>query len=951
MPFSPEFLKELSAQKGDTKSSEFDAPSQQGQAKIRKVSSTTSISSRENNAPIPTAMEGQNKLFHVSIVSDRLCLVGMQDDVGSLFVSGFCDITVLKGALSLNGYSMTTAAEEALTAQIRCPIWQPAYPIFGIRNDVSVRSHEYKTPVKSGGYSMQLASAFLQNYGICCSNQSSQKGSSNKLGGITGLFDDFAILFAIETVPSAEQEWLVAAEDQSAFSSSSTAVPVPKESYFDCIKVPTVPTLKFQEVSVVRLESAMLGNYSAMTQHRAECMTLPVSWVSASNTVLGTYNSGTRVKSVLCGAKGVGKSTCLRYLVNRLLSASDVAHQAAKVSNRRISMSNTADSDIAQSNIKEYANAPAVCVIDCDFGQPELSVPGSVALHIVTNTEQATGRHVGGILSAQHLNLQEPDTSYFLGDITSKHEPQLVLEYVRLLLQRYQQIVSEVSALQERSRKTATKKFVQSNAFNALMLDGSDESDASSEDKSARGANKQNTAGTSAAKIPPIPLVVNLDGYVKNMGAEILESILTMLEPSHTLHICSDRDRNMLPLEAILGLESASTAETSNDAAGSGSAQAPIVGNSKNNTTANAPTTAEKPGKPHASYPSSTGATASATSATSTSSSAGSGSGSSKCYLLVLEPGRHYTSPRVAAVDLRSLRLVAYFLRQDASLRGCVRRSGSASASGSTSGNASGGGSSSLTSGIGSGTSMTSSHSRSSDKLSGAEGATGVGGMATNNNSNSEGICIRNGALIDPQGSLALRLLAQPPYAVPFSHLSLGTIPTAGDLPARLMLAAVNASLVGIVAFEDLPPSATSASVSAGVNVSAGASGELSEGSINLCEMHHRSKKSFRLGGVEFQLSCLDQYPVARCIGVGIIRVVDIPNQRIILCTPVDGALLTAPQTKLCLLKGNNLSLPAMLTYSPLLPTFPYMSSESSGEGSAQLRTRNNVKRRAQHQG
>lgn len=891
MPFSPEFLKELSDQNGcEAKSGEVDLPSQQGQSKLHKVSSTTCMSSRSmENVPVPV-IEGQNKVFHTVSISERCSLVGLLDDSGSLFVSGICKVTALKGSVTINGYALSTSGENALTAHIRCPIWQPAYPVVGSRTDSCARSIEFKTPVKSSNHNMHVVADFLAKYGISCASQTQQKGKGTgggKGGNMTGLFDEFAVLFAIECCPAGEQEWMVAAEDQTAYGCAACSTANEKESYYDTVKVATTPALKFQEVSILGLESAMLGNYSAMTQHRADCMTLPVSWVSASSTVLNHYNSDNTAKAVLCGAKGVGKSTCLRYLVNRLLSASETAHNAARLSNRRISSahilgtaSNKADATCACA--VDCVNEPVVCVIDCDLGQPELSVPGSVSLHVVS-VKDHTGAHTGGILSAQHLNLQEPDTSYFLGDVTSKHEPKLVLEYVRLLLLRYQEIVSEVSAAQEKNRKTATKKFVQSNAFNALMLDGSDESDAESEEEAPNNANKRNT---NSAKVPPIPLVVNLDGYVKNMGAEILESILAMLEPTHTLHICSDRDRNILPLEAILGLVMPGTEET-NEGVAAGREAVPATAEkrqSANHSAAQLPST----------LPPTTSTAAP----------------KQQCSLLLLEPGRYYTTPRVAAVDLRSLRLVAYFLRHDAGLRGFAR--GGVATSTST-GN------------------MT--RTNSTEKLTSAENplpssASGLG----------EGISIRNGALIDPQGALALRLLAQPPYAVPFSHLSLATIPSCGDLPDRLMLAAMNASLVGILIFEN------SAASAAGGD-------ELGDAGLDTHEMHVRNMRNFRHGGVDFQLCCLDQYPVSRCIGIGIIRAIDIPNQRIILCTPVDGALLTAPNTKLCLLKGNNLTLPSLMTYAPMFPAFPYMSSESSGEGSAQLRTRNNVKRRAQHQG
>ena len=85
-----------------------------------------------------------------------------------------------------------------------------------------------------------------------------------------------------------------------------------------------------------KLDTIQLG--IAMTQ-------IPESWRQANNYLLSDDNC-TRlrlsnepyVKLIVCGAKGVGKSTCLRYTVNRLLR-----------------------------------KFPKVAIIDCDPGQPEFT--------------------------------------------------------------------------------------------------------------------------------------------------------------------------------------------------------------------------------------------------------------------------------------------------------------------------------------------------------------------------------------------------------------------------------------------------------------------------------------------------------------------------------------------------------------------------------------------------
>lgn len=90
---------------------------------------------------------------------------------------------------------------------------------------------------------------------------------------------------------------------------------------------------------------------------------------------------------VFC-AKGQGKNTFCRLLVNRMLG--------------------------------RHARA---AYMDCDLGQPEFTTPGLVSIH----------RLDAPVLGPPHSNIRRPELAYFIGTTTSKSEPLLYFAAVRTL--------------------------------------------------------------------------------------------------------------------------------------------------------------------------------------------------------------------------------------------------------------------------------------------------------------------------------------------------------------------------------------------------------------------------------------------------------------------------------------------------------------------------------------
>lgn len=120
--------------------------------------------------------------------------------------------------------------------------------------------------------------------------------------------------------------------------------------------------------------------------------TISHEWAQAVDKVLASPPSTAGTGPVLvCGAKGVGKSSMCRFLVNRMLN--------------------------------QY---PKVAYMDCDLGQPEFTTPGQVSLHLLDSP----------VFGPPHANLRRPQIAYFVGNTTSKPEPLLFSAAVRALAEQ-----------------------------------------------------------------------------------------------------------------------------------------------------------------------------------------------------------------------------------------------------------------------------------------------------------------------------------------------------------------------------------------------------------------------------------------------------------------------------------------------------------------------------------
>jgi hypothetical protein len=273
-------------------------------------------------------------------------------------------------------------------------------------------------------------------------------------------------------------------------------------------------------------------------------------------------------------------------------------------------------------------------------------------------------------------------------------------------------------------------------------------------------------------------LVVNTDGSVRYMGAEVLSAVMELIKPTYVMHISSEKDKDLPAIvklrdvdidnEKNLNISNDCNEMTANGRFGGNKSKSNIVDDGKINTSTNA------------------------------------------CQVFTLEPGRSKPS-KIHSVDLRTLRIVSYFLRHVKSLKNKVRPEVPPPG---------------FTPPVdrvpGDDTYMPKNEPRSSHPLGSIdvssnsslqckdlnngeyqemikepEGHSGKASKKSLALAAGEGFHIRRGALVDTGGALAIATMGAAPLSVHFSEVILKL--QCGDIPPRLVLAAMNASIVGIL--------------------------------------------------------------------------------------------------------------------------------------------------------
>jgi hypothetical protein len=225
-----------------------------------------------------------------------------------------------------------------------------------------------------------------------------------------------------------------------------------------------------------------------------------------------------------------------------------------------------------------------------------------------------------------------------------------------------------------------------------------------------------------------------------------------------------------------------------------------------------------------------------------------------------------------------------------------------------------------------------------------------------------QGVAVRNGALSDPTGSLAHALAASSPLRAPLAALALLA---PGDVPGQPALAsatevlhAFNGALVALL--DHRPATAATRHLHPpGGSSGSGGGGGGAAGGADATDDAGAAAPTFPLAEEAWQgerLAAADgggwlPLPGARCVGLGLVRSLDLARGAVYLLTPAPPASLrrcaALSRAPVGAGPGTSLSgLPPQLLLDPKASAFPYLFCEAlTTGGGAVMKSRNNLVR------
>ena len=463
-PFSPEFLQSQGyvVKRARKSSASANAPSNQGN--ISRSDSRDDLKGTvPTKPPASDAMDAATEktytsFSHISSANRLACLLSIPSSSSSssslseahtLLLSGACKVTLLLGKATLNGWQLKLGHMQPLVV----PSWMPAVALQhgGFPTTEGVSASNSRKREKRNCDSITIES-LLKKYDI-----QSPFSSSDNINILPSEGTTVCLLESIDD-DTLHLDWLLAAED----------FPTKNSEMAELCRQKRLKDIAF-------VKTALVGTQAALQNLSLDFTQLRPSWQHAVDKITSVendrYAGESRTKDdnkkdnnhrelngsmservIVCGAKGVGKSTCMKYTVNKLLSC-----------NKK------------------------VAVIDCDVGQPEFTISGLVSLHIFDDP----------ITMPSHLNLMKPELSYFVGDISTKSEPEMVLKSIESLYGHYIQVHDQYLEEMEELQKDANTGSDSNNVFKALVV-----------------------PKKSKLKVIKMPLVINTDGWIKYMVSE-----------------------------------------------------------------------------------------------------------------------------------------------------------------------------------------------------------------------------------------------------------------------------------------------------------------------------------------------------------------------------------------------------------------------------------------------
>jgi len=409
-----------------------------------------------------------NDAIEIINISNTIAILSFKASI-PLFTAGFCKINCIHGKCMINGYQCSSSASFQ---EINCSRWEPCTqikPLLSRQDHINIS---------------KLSKDITLKINHLCDNQNEIIINKENLESLK--FSKCIIIIKGYSDNEIMMNWMLNTEDHSDYIKMISSLSSSLSTNNGIIEIPELCCLT---------SSCLIGTEDWIKRSGLEIINISTTWNDAIDEIykskintnqINQINETEQIgdKIVICGAKGVGKSTLLKYTVNRLL--------------------------------KKYNK---VAIIDCDVGQPLFTISGLVSISIIDNP----------LLSSTHLSLIEPELSYFIGDISPKNDPENLLNYIEKLYNKYIELNQQMIKM----KNDQYLKNTQNNIFNALSTTETSES----------------TIESIANMM--IPLVVNTDGWVRYIGAEILQGIVNIIKPNHIFHISTPKDRNLSALNSI----------------------------------------------------------------------------------------------------------------------------------------------------------------------------------------------------------------------------------------------------------------------------------------------------------------------------------------------------------------------------------------------------------------
>ena len=831
LPYSSSFLEDFEGSNatdddGDEKIGMV-APSSSSSKRQKRKHSTQKIVSSLDCTKIITSSS-----FKVVTLSDNglLHVVATCAENAVLFFEGFARLTLLKGNVNIYGYDL----EIGKTLTIKRSPWLPAAQVWC--NDELI--HSFQTTNGNAYLARKNSPVKLSTL----SKQEKERLNALDLNGIK-------CCFIFEGFKADEQEWMVQIEDQ-GFDKSTLQNFTSHSSWVEC--------------EVLCCKTGRLGIQPFFSSINSDVMALSPTWISTVDTMvtdnalarmagkmLPSFSDGSlsaaKLKkndsklcdtglsplpliSMVCGAKGAGKSSYMKYAVNRLLSYS------------RAIMG----SDLAE-----------VCIIDCDLGQPELSIPGVVSMNVISSP----------LVSSSHLHLQSPSSAIFLGDITSRYEPELFITALNKLREAYLDLQNSYNKrVFDKILSSSQEKYVKGDRVSCLGLNMF--ANLNDQDKSGRKfvtdakSKKPIIMGESTDETWTIPLIINTDGNVQYMGAEILAAIKDIFRPSHIVHLASPKSKAQ-PIFDVLRRSAHSSSNPLCDSRSDGS-----------------------------------------------------------CRFMSAERGREGAS-KLSPADLRNIRMVSYFLRNSAVSLPSIINSSVKKISEPLN--------------LSERSLDTSPHNDTDFQDEEEERGT-IRSTDGYRGKDFDGLYLKNAKFVGAEqcGALALAMLESDPfkgsvnhYIVPFDKVIFNSnrdeMVDENSMSNGNLLAAINGKVVGLSVLKE---------------------GLIENMSVVSKAMKyggaHPKSQEFSVGE-NFCLRVFAHFQSLDCIGIVLVRAIHLSQQCLILTIP---SMIKIPDGTIVLSTGVSLQLPNSFYCGFGFPTYPYLVSESRGEGSGNGKIRLSVKRK-----